>query len=133
MYLPVHLIRDARELLENKLKKPISFHKICSESDSGLYTAKASNGPDSSTCSAQLIVRESEYHIGKSVSIKYVFFFDQKKKLCILTESDEEKKSLVDQNTPFFAIRLTDIEVMENTFLRFMVKVLGEPQPKIQL
>lgn len=49
------------------------------------------------------------------------------------SESEEEKKSLIEQNTPYFAIRLTDTEVMENTFLRFMVKVLGEPRPKIQL
>lgn len=34
---------------------------IRSESDSGLYVAKASNGSDSSTCSAQLIVHESEF------------------------------------------------------------------------
>lgn len=50
-----------------------------------------------------------------------------------MTESDEEKKSFAEQNTPYFAIRLTDTEVMENTFLRFMVKVIGEPRPKIQL
>lgn len=49
------------------------------------------------------------------------------------SESEEEKKSLVEQNTPYFAIRLTDTEVMENTYLRFMIKVLGEPRPKIQL
>lgn len=32
-----------------------------SESDSGLYTAKASNGVESALCSAQLIVHESKY------------------------------------------------------------------------
>lgn len=104
-----------------------------------MYTAKASNGLDSSTCSAQLIVRESEYQI----DILNTFFLPQKNRthsnvfsLSLspnFTESEEEKKRLVDQNIPYFAIRLTDIEVMESTFLRFMVKVLGEPQPKIQL
>lgn len=110
----------------------------CSEADSGLYTAKASNGPDSSTCSSQLIVRESECEIDKRRiplnssptnpfnNFRMCFFFD-------IAESEEEKKSFVEQNTPYFAIRLTDTEVMENTFLRFMVKVLGEPRPKIQL
>lgn len=35
--------------------------KHCSESDSGLYTAKACNSnSDSATCSAQLIVHESK-------------------------------------------------------------------------
>lgn len=31
-----------------------------SENDTGLYTAKAANGSDSSTCSAQLVVHESK-------------------------------------------------------------------------
>lgn len=31
-----------------------------SETDTGMYTAKAANGSDSSTCSAQLIVHESK-------------------------------------------------------------------------
>lgn len=48
-------------------------------------------------------------------------------------ETAEEKKSFAQQNTPYFAIRLRDAEIMENTFLRFMVKVIGEPTPKIQL
>lgn len=59
-----------------------------------------------------------------SFNFAFNFFF---------TESEEEKKSFAEQNTPYFAIRLTDTEVMENTFLRFMVKVIGEPRPKIQL
>lgn len=50
-----------------------------------------------------------------------------------LAESEEEKKSFAEQNLPYFVIRLTDTEVMENTFLRFMVKVIGEPRPKVQL
>lgn len=48
-------------------------------------------------------------------------------------ETAEEKKSYAQQNTPFFAVRLRDAEIMENTFLRFMVKIIGEPTPKIQL
>ncbi|KAJ6641273.1 Obscurin, partial [Pseudolycoriella hygida] len=79
--------------------------KHCCESDSGLYTAKASNGPDSSTCSAQLIVHE---------------------------KTAEERKAIAEQNTPHIIIRLKDTEIMENTFLRFMVKIQGEPRPKVQ-
>lgn len=30
----------------------------CSETDSGIYTAKATNGTESSTCTAQLVVQE---------------------------------------------------------------------------
>lgn len=50
-----------------------------------------------------------------------------------ISESEEEKMSYAEQNTPYFVIRLTDTEIMEKTFLRFMVKVIGEPRPKIQL
>ncbi|XP_037043462.1 obscurin isoform X3 [Bradysia coprophila] len=78
--------------------------KHCCESDSGLYTAKAANGSDTSTCSAQLIVAE---------------------------KTAEERKAIAEQNTPHFIVRLKDTEVMENTFLRFMVKIQGEPRPKV--
>lgn len=47
--------------------------------------------------------------------------------------SEEEKKSYAERNTPYFAIRLTDTEIMDKTYLRFMVKVIGEPRPQIQL
>lgn len=48
-------------------------------------------------------------------------------------ESEEDMKSYAEQNTPHFIIRLTDTEIMEKTYLRFMIKVIGEPRPKIQL
>lgn len=51
----------------------------------------------------------------------------------VRTETEEEKKSYAEQNTPYFAVRLKDTEIMEHTFLRFMVKVIGEPRPKIEL
>lgn len=47
--------------------------------------------------------------------------------------SEEERKALEATNAPFFLIRLKDTEIMKNTFLRFMVKVQGEPSPKIKL
>lgn len=47
---------SAQELAGNYYRLDI---KHCSETDSGLYSAKAANGADSSTCSAQLIVHES--------------------------------------------------------------------------
>lgn len=49
------------------------------------------------------------------------------------TESAEERKSYAQQNTPFFAVSLRDAEIIENTFLRFMVKIIGEPTPKVKL
>lgn len=99
--------------------------KHCAESDSGLYTAKACNSnSDSATCSAQLIVHESKLVMSIVLSNYIKPFF---------LETPEELKAIADQNTPHFIIRLHDTEVMENTFLRFMLKVNGEPRPKIQL
>lgn len=81
--------------------------KHCTESDTGLYTARACNSnSDVMTCSAQLIVHE---------------------------KTAEELKAIAEQNTPHFICTLHDTEVMESTFLRFMLKVTGEPRPKIVL
>lgn len=44
--------------------------------------------------------------------------------------TDEQRAEL---NKPVFLIALKDTEVMEDTFLRFMVKVKGEPKPTIAL
>lgn len=109
-----------------------------SESDTGMYTARASNGADASTCSAQLIVHESEYPNEKlkqliQLCVKNGFKCMLRKLYFLYLETAEEKKSYAQQNTPYFAIRLRDAEIMENTFLRFMVKVIGEPSPKLQL
>ncbi|XP_059609268.1 obscurin isoform X2 [Phlebotomus argentipes] len=90
------------ELANNTYKLELQH---CSEDDSGLYTARANNGADSATCSAQLIVQKM---------------------------SAEKKRELAEANAPVFTIRLKDTEIMENTFLRFMVKVKGDPSPKVQ-
>lgn len=47
--------------------------------------------------------------------------------------SEEQKRELAEVNSPHFSIRLKDTEVLESTFLRFMVKVKGDPQPRIKL
>lgn len=65
-------------------------------------------------------------HIGRITDLTIVLF-------SAITETEEEKKSYAEQNTPYFVIRLTDTEIMEKTFLRFMVKVIGEPRPQIEL
>ncbi|KAG5678438.1 hypothetical protein PVAND_008111 [Polypedilum vanderplanki] len=77
----------------------------CRESDSGIYIAKVSNGFEHATCTAQLIVEKL---------------------------SDEKRKELSEANCPYFEVKLKDTEVIENTFLTFMVKVKGEPTPKVR-
>ncbi|XP_063238451.1 obscurin isoform X6 [Bacillus rossius redtenbacheri] len=77
----------------------------CLESDSGTYTARAANPAGTSTCTAQLVVQE-------------------------LTEEDRRQRA--EANAPLFLVRLKDTELLENTFLRFMIKVKGSPSPALQ-
>lgn len=53
---------------------------------------------------------------------------------CILFVSfvvtEEERRA---RNAPVFLVKLNDTELLENTYLRFMVKVKGEPMPTVQL
>ncbi|XP_031365474.1 obscurin isoform X3 [Apis dorsata] len=75
------------------------------ESDSGIYIARAMNSEGQSTCTAQLIVQQL---------------------------TPEEKKARAEANAPIFLVRLKDTELMENTYLRFMVKVKGDPNPEMK-
>ncbi|OAD62661.1 Muscle M-line assembly protein unc-89 [Eufriesea mexicana] len=75
------------------------------ESDSGIYIARAMNSEGQSTCTAQLIVQKL---------------------------TPEEKKARAEANAPIFLVRLKDTELLENTYLRFMVKVKGDPNPEMK-
>ncbi|CAH1180870.1 unnamed protein product [Phyllotreta striolata] len=72
--------------------------------DTGIYCAVAKNDSGESTCSAQLVVHE-------------------------LTTEETISKSNVDK--PEFVISMKDAELLEDTYLRFMVKVIGEPHPDV--
>ncbi|XP_055374379.1 obscurin isoform X3 [Condylostylus longicornis] len=76
----------------------------CSATDAGTYTAKAMVGAESTTCSAQLF-------IGHDVKAQH--------------KDGEEHLE------PFFLISLRDAEMIENSQFRFMVKVVGDPKPRI--
>ncbi|XP_066587325.1 obscurin isoform X2 [Prorops nasuta] len=75
------------------------------EADSGIYTARATNSDGVTTCTAQLVVQE-------------------------LTA--EERKARAEANAPIFLVRLKDTELLENTYLRFMIKVKGDPNPALK-
>ncbi|XP_035730756.1 obscurin-like isoform X5 [Vespa mandarinia] len=75
------------------------------ESDSGIYIARAMNGDGQATCTAQLVVQEL---------------------------TSEEKKARAEANSPIFLVRLKDTELLENTYLRFMIKVKGNPNPELK-
>lgn len=45
----------------------------------------------------------------------------------------EERKARLDGNKPDFLVRLKDTELLENTYLRFMIKVKGNPNPELKL
>ncbi|XP_053597033.1 obscurin isoform X2 [Microplitis demolitor] len=76
-----------------------------SASDSGIYTARAANGEGNATCTAQLVVES-------------------------LTA--EERKAKAEAKAPVFLVRLKDTELLENTYLRFMIKVKGDPTPDVK-
>lgn len=102
--------------------------KNCSEADSGIYIAKASSGSETSTSSAQLYV-----HTRKNNSTKIMNFFSLNFFLNSIKVTVDQKNELAESNMPHFVVRLKDTEVLENTFLRFMVKVKGEPHPIVKL
>jgi hypothetical protein len=47
--------------------------------------------------------------------------------------SEEEKKRQAEANSPLFVVKLKDTELLENTYLRFMIKVQGDPNPTLTL
>ena len=47
--------------------------------------------------------------------------------------SSEEKKARAEAGAPFFLVRLKDTELLENTYLRFMIKIKGDPAPEVKL
>ncbi|XP_017469983.1 PREDICTED: uncharacterized protein LOC108361757, partial [Rhagoletis zephyria] len=77
--------------------------KNCRESDAGTYTVKAAAGVESTTCSAQLAVGQVSGH-------------------------DETETNVA----PVFLVQLKDAEMLENTHFRFMIKVMGDPKPRVK-
>jgi hypothetical protein len=47
--------------------------------------------------------------------------------------SEEEKRRRAEANSPLFVVKLKDTELLENTYLRFMIKVKGQPNPTLKL
>lgn len=100
------------------------------ESDSGIYTARAVNGDGASTCTAQLVVQKCKrpfsFALNPSILENIHEYFD-------LTVTSEERKARAEANSPIFLVRLKDTELLESTYLRFMVKVKGDPNPDLKL
>ncbi|XP_014257942.1 obscurin isoform X8 [Cimex lectularius] len=73
------------------------------ESDAGVYTAHATTKSGQvSTCTANLVVHKL---------------------------TNEERKA---KNGPHFLVRLKDTELLQNTYLRFLIKVKGDPMPTVE-
>lgn len=79
--------------------------KHCREDDTGVYTAIAENLKGNTHCTAQLVVQE------------------------LTSEERRERNAL---KAPYFLVALKDTEILENTYLRFMVKVKGDPNPEVK-
>ncbi|XP_066256138.1 obscurin isoform X9 [Euwallacea similis] len=78
--------------------------KQVKEEDGGIYTAVVQSNKATASCSAQLVVHEL---------------------------STDEREERAKSDHPEFLISMKDAELLENTYLRFMVKVVGEPNPDI--
>ncbi|XP_061385571.1 obscurin isoform X3 [Danaus plexippus] len=77
----------------------------CREDDSGVYTALAETQRGTATCTAQLVVHQ-------------------------LTPEERRQKNAL--NAPYFVVALKDTEILLNTFLRFMIRVKGNPNPVVK-
>lgn len=50
-----------------------------------------------------------------------------------ISVTPEEKKARLMANAPIFLVQLKDTELLQNTYLRFMIKVKGRPTPEVKL
>lgn len=50
----------------------------------------------------------------------------------IIVTADERRERNASK-APYFLVALKDTEILENTYLRFMVKVKGDPNPEVKL
>lgn len=53
--------------------------------------------------------------------------------LYLILVTPEERKARNALNAPYFLVALKDTEILQNTYLRFMVKVKGDPNPDVKL
>lgn len=60
----------------------------------------------------------------KNFHAKLVFLF---------AVTEEERKQRAEANHPVFLVQLKDTELLQDTYLRFMVKVKGNPNPTVRL
>lgn len=47
--------------------------------------------------------------------------------------SDEEKRAQAKATSPVFLVQLKDADLLEGTHARFMIRVNGNPMPKLEL
>ncbi|XP_023037819.2 obscurin isoform X1 [Drosophila willistoni] len=77
--------------------------KNCSETDAGTYTVRAQSASETTTLSAQLAVGQASGY-------------------------DESKTNVA----PAFLVSLKNAEMIESTLFRFMVKITGDPKPRVK-
>lgn len=56
-----------------------------------------------------------------------------KKIIITISVTTDEREERAKSDHPEFLVSMKDAELLENTYLRFMVKVVGEPNPDINL
>ncbi|KAG1714523.1 Muscle M-line assembly protein unc-89 [Nymphon striatum] len=106
------LLSPKYEVIHYKNTRALSIKDVQLE-DAGLYTAKAINEYGSSTCSARLTVRDA-------IEIP-----------CSPEPPTTPGGSIIPHD-PYFTISFKDTELLEDTCVRFEIKVRGFPDPRVQ-
>ncbi|XP_013175915.1 PREDICTED: muscle M-line assembly protein unc-89-like isoform X2 [Papilio xuthus] len=84
-----------------------------------------SNGSVTSDFESSRSVKKSESIDGKPIFTKTI----EGQNIELTPEERKERNAL---NAPYFLVALKDTEILENTYLRFMVRVKGDPNPTVK-
>nr|XP_037866814.1 obscurin isoform X5 [Bombyx mori] len=90
------------------------------------YSKRAiSNGVHSEESELQRSISKSEAQDGRPVFSKTL----EGQNIELTPEERKQRNAL---NAPYFLVALKDTEIMENTYLRFMIRVKGNPNPEVK-
>jgi len=96
---------------------------ISSETDAGTYTIRAQSASETTTVSAQLAV-------GQGKPSTKGFYTSGNLSITNTAPGHDETKT---NTEPAFLVSLKGAEMIENTLFRFMIKIKGDPKPRVKL
>ncbi|XP_050346623.1 obscurin isoform X3 [Nymphalis io] len=86
---------------------------------------KISNGSVTEERGSTKLISKTESSDGKPIFVKTI----EGQNIELTPEERKQRNAL---NAPYFIVALKDTEIMMNTYLRFMVKVKGNPNPEVK-